>query len=300
MSIINELYNDIKSFNINVKIKNNILIILEKNIVFECCVFKDFCESNIYNHKYYHINKLNRWVSAGYRFYIIFEDEYKYKYDITIARIKNLLNLNTGKKIYARKCVVREISTKESSLFIKKFHIQGNSGARVKLGAFIDEGLFSNKLVSCMTFGKPSRAKGNKFVNDGDWELIRFCSDPYYRCIGTASKLLKHFERNYNWNKIISFADRRWSFDGNLYKVLGFTLESITQPNYYYLKLPNYTHRTHRFAFRRNVLRDRALVETNLSKEVIFSKTEFELAKILGYDRVWDCGNLKYVLKNNN
>jgi hypothetical protein len=114
---------------------------------------------------------------------------------------------------------------------------------------------------------------------------------------GIASKLYKYFERNYKWETVISFADRRWSLEGNLYKQLGFELEKETQPNYYYIKPPD-IHRTHRFAYRRDSLRDRARKETDLSEDKIQTMSELDLARFFGARRVFDCGNYKFI-KNN-
>jgi hypothetical protein len=114
---------------------------------------------------------------------------------------------------------------------------------------------------------------------------------------GIASKLYKYFERNYKWKMVISFADRRWSLEGNLYKQLGFELEKETQPNYYYIKLPD-IHRTHRFAYRRDSLRDRARKETDLSEDKILTMSELDLARFFGARRIFDCGNYKFIKYN--
>jgi len=276
------------------------IVIEDLKLVFEYCVFKDMCENISGMHRTFHIKKQKEYMDNGYILYVIFEDEYENKRDIVMSRLKNLLQRNAGIKIYARQCEVREITTKESSPFINKFHIQGNAGSRVKLGLFKSSGLGYVDLVSVMTFGKLSRAKGNKNITDTDWELSRFCSDSNYRCIGAAGKLMKHFERNYKWTSILTFADRRWSPTGGVYPKIGFGDRVDTQANYYYLKVPEYSSRTHRFAFRRNVLRDRCVLETNLTEEEILSKTEFQLAIDLGYDRIWDCGNYKFMKYNDN
>lgn len=274
-------------------------VVEELKLIFEFCVFKEQCDHISGQHRSFHVKKQKEYMDAGYIFYVIFEDEYKNKRDIVMSRIKNLLHRNVGEKVYARNCEVREITTSESSPFIQKFHIQGNAGSRVKLGMFKNNGIGFVDLISVMTFSKLSRAKGNKNITDTDWELSRFCSDSRYRCIGAAGKLMKYFERNYPWTSILTFADRRWSPTGGVYPKIGFGDRTETQANYYYLKVPEYDNRIHRFAFRRNVLRDRAMVETTLTEEEIMSKTEFQLAIILGYDRIFDCGNYKFMRYNN-
>ena len=55
--------------------------------------------------------------------------------------------------------------------------------------------------------------------NQYSFELLRFCSVINYSVIGAANKLLKYFEKNYNPNYLISYADRRWS-QGKIYEKL--------------------------------------------------------------------------------
>lgn len=275
---------------------DNDFIVEETKTVFEYCEFRKYCETASKKHRSHHVVKQNDFRSKGYKLYIIYEDEYINKREIVISRLRNLLNRYHGITVFARNCTIKEIDTGTCSEFVNKFHIQGNAGSRVKLGMFSPD----NELVSVMTFGKLSRAKGNKNVKEGSFELVRFCSDSKFRCVGAAGKLMAHFLRNYEWQFILTFADKRWSPDGNLYKLIGFKQQAVTEPNYSYLKVPAYDHRTHRFAFRRDVLRERAAKETSMTQEEILSKTEFQLAVALGYDRLFDCGNFKFTIEKTD
>ena len=111
-----------------------------------------------------------------------------------------------------------------------------------------------------------------------------------YNVIGGASKLLHFFIERYNPEKIISYADRRWS-DGNMYKKLGFTEDSITQQNYFYV-FPNGQKRINRFSLRKNILVEKFGCPAN--------ETEKEYCEKMGFYRIYDCGCLKYVWKNQN
>ena len=55
----------------------------------------------------------------GIKLYHIFSDEWIKNKEIVKSKIKNILGLS-GKKIYARKCDVREITTKEKNTFLLK------------------------------------------------------------------------------------------------------------------------------------------------------------------------------------
>jgi hypothetical protein len=134
-----------------------------------------------------------------------------------------------------------------------------------------------------MTFSRPSIAKGARNYKDNTWELSRFCSKINYHVVGIASKLLKYFERNYDWNEIFSYADRRWS-SGDLYGKIGFDFIGKTQVNYWYIAKQK---RIHRFALRKQ-------------RDDLVNKTEWEIRKFQGWNRIWDCGNLKYQKSNTS
>jgi len=297
----NEIINIITDWGLHIEIiEDDDILVEEQKLVIRYCNFKNYCDEIDGKNRRFHSNKRELYMSKGYMFILIFEDEYRLKKDVVISRLKNFLQINKGETIYGRKCLIKEIETKVSSAFCKRYHVQGNSGARVKLGAFKNKGLFSTELISVLTMGIPSRAKGNKIIAENSWELIRFCSDSRYRAVGTASKLLKYFERNYKWDYILTFADKRWSRDGNMYKKLGFELCNETQPNYYYL---NYNqllnkdeipHKIHRFAFRRDALREKAKKESDIKPEIIDTMSEYDLSLSLGYRRIFDCGHFKF------
>ena len=138
-----------------------------------------------------------------------------------------------------------------------------------------------------MTFGKLRMSLGNSDI-DGYWELYRFCSKTNTSVVGGASKLLNYFIKTYNPKKIISYADRRWSA-GNLYEKIGFKKVSDTPPNYWYFGRGNSYKRHHRFGFAKHTLSKKLeIFDPNLS--------EWENMKANGWDRIWDCGSIKYEL----
>ena len=233
--------------------------------------------------RYYHIDKLNKCNEIGINLINIFEDEYNDKKEIVYEKLRHLLGGDVNKdKIYARKCIVREISKKEAKIFLDKNHIQGYVPSTVYLGAF-----FNDILVGVMTFRKES--------TEGKWELSRFATDISKHCVGLGGKIFKYFISNYNPDEVKSFADRRWTIhqDDNLYTRLGFKLDSILKPDYYYVT--SKSKRVHKFNMRKNLLIKR-YPEYNLTNNM----TESEMTSKLGFYKIWDCGKLKYVWRKEN
>ncbi len=236
--------------------------------------------------KNYHNDKTKKCEDKNIKLIHIFEDELKLKSKIVINRVKNILGL-IKYKIYARKCEIKEIDGKLKNKFLNKYHLQGEDKSCTNLGLF-----YKTRLVSVMTFSKLRKALGQKNTKN-HYELSRFCSINNFSIIGGASKLLNYFEKIYLPKFIITYADRRWSM-GNLYYKLGFNLDHISPPNYWYL-INYFTKRVHRFNYRKNILKDKLKIfNPNLS--------EWENMKTNGYDRIWDCGNLvfkkEYIYEN--
>lgn len=235
--------------------------------------------------KNYHLDKTNECLSKHIQLIHIFDVEWIQKTNIVMGRLKNILNINNSiTRIYARKCIIKEISSKEKNRFLNKFHLQGEDKSKYKLGLF-----YNKELISVMTFGKLRVALGNKKTSNDTYELIRFVSSNRHLVVGGASKLLSYFVKNYKPNRVISYADKRWSV-GNLYNKLGFKLISNTPSNYWYVGPNRYDLiPKHRFNFRKNVLENKL---KTFNKDL----TEWQNMQLNGYDRIWDCGSLKYEL----
>lgn len=252
------------------------IFIPRKNIAIEYCGL--YWHSELMGKdRNYHNNKLSMCNDNDIKLITIFEDEWVSKKNIVKSRLTNLLIDREINKIYARKCTIKEISNKEAKEFFCDNHLQGYSISSIRLGLFYDE-----VLVSAMTFSKPSLSKGHKSYNQGVWELSRYCTKTDHLVVGGPSKLLTYFEKNYEWNELFSYADLRWS-TGGLYNKLRFNLVGTTKPNYWYFK--NNKERIHRFALRK-------------TKDEPKDRTEWELRMKQNWNRIWDCGNLKYVKLN--
>ena len=222
-----------------------------------------------------HQNKVLQCKEQGINLIHVFEDEWDSKNELIKNRIKS--KLNKSPKIYARKCTVGNVDNTTYKDFCNLFHIQGYTEAKIKIGLYYDY-----ELVAVMSFGAP-RNKSDKIKYE--YELIRYCSDG--SVIGGASKILKYFEKKYKPKSLMSYADMNWS-NGNLYSVLGFTEESYTKPGYFY-----YNKETNERISRQRCQKHKLVklgYDSNLTETTI-------CCDIIGYLKIYDSGNLKYVKK---
>jgi hypothetical protein len=227
-----------------------------------------YWHSNEFKENNYHLNKTLYFKERGIKIIHIFEDDWNLKKDIIKSQIKNALGL-TETKIFARKCQIKELADVKE--FLNTNHIQGNVNSVVKLGLY-----FNDELVSVMTF---DQFEGRKKMEEGGWNLSRFCNKLNYNVIGGASKLLNYFTKKYNTSRIISYADRIWS-EGNLYYQLGFKLVSESKPDYKYI-IDGV--RKHKSGFRKSKLNTQLTESKEMSNK--------------GINKIYDCGKLKFEIQ---
>lgn len=224
----------------------------------------------------YHRDKMLRVEQAGYRLITIFSDEWMYRADVVRSRLAHVFGRN-DRRVYARALTVRAVSSAQSRAFQEQHHIQGASQARVHLGLYDQD----DQLRALQTFSAGRKALNTQSRPD-HYELVRYVTDGS-AVIGGASRLLRHFVREYNPVQIVSYADLRWS-QGNLYEQLGFVRQPTPSIGYWYV--PDYLIREHRYNHTKAAL-VRAGAPVNL--------TEWQIMQDLDYDRIWDCGHAKFV-----
>lgn len=222
--------------------------------------------------KDYHLNKTLACQEKGIQLIHIFEDEWIDKKEIVKSIIKNKLGI-VDKKIYARKCEIKELKSKDVQVFYENNHIQGFVNSSVNIGLF-----YENEIVSVLSFSK-SRFEKNVI------EITRFANKLNLSVVGGFSKMFKYFIRNNDFEKISTYADRRY-FDGSIYLNNNFAFKGYTKPSYYYID-NNYNSRYNRIRFQKHKLE--SLIENFSSK-----LTEWQNMQENGYDRIWDCGNYKF------
>lgn len=220
--------------------------------------------------KNYHKNKREIAIKNNYKVLFVFDWDDNDK-------IVNILK--EKEKIYARKCILKEISKDKAKNFLNENHLQNNCrGQEIRLGLF-----YNNELVQIITFGK------SRYNKKYQYELLRLCTKKDKIVIGGSNKLFSYFINKYTPESIISYCDIS-KFSGNVYQNLGFTKKQINPPSCHYINL-----------------RTKQRISSSLLNKLGFDKlfkTEYgkntnntDLIKKHRYVQVYDCGQAVYIWK---
>jgi hypothetical protein len=215
----------------------------------------------------YHLDKTNEARSLGLRLIHIFESDYIKS--PTIIHDMILSRLGISDRIYARKCTIEEISTKEASNFLENNHLQGYAAARVKLGLRI-----YGELVMVMTFGS------SRFT-DHEYELIRMATLNDFTVVGGASKLFNYFTKVHKPKSVLTYTHLHHS-TGVVYDKLGFVETHTSSPGYWYFCTKS-NDTLSRYQCQKSKLVNKYPELAHLTEEQIMGEQS-------AY-RVYDCGN---------
>lgn len=215
----------------------------------------------------YHLNKTTACREAGFRLIHIFEDEWKRSPEIIKQRLLSAFGKN--ERVFARKCSVNFVSSKQAREFVSNHHLQGSTGGSHFVGAFCEA-----ELVAVMVFGK------SRFT-DHQFELIRYCS--VGTIVGGPSKMLAFFKNKVDPRSIVSYSMNTWG-DGGMYEQIGFSrIDQPVQVGYWYIKG---NERWHRSSFTKKKL---------VAEGFDSSKTESQIMAERGFLKIYDCGSTKFV-----
>lgn len=246
----------------------------EKKLAIEYCGL--YWHSEFYGEKdsKYHLNKLRLCAEQGYKLITIFESDCT---DKVLSIIRSKLGLTD--KVHARLCRVKAVDSAIAKDFNDQYHMHGHHLASVHLGLF-----YGTELLMVLSMGKP------RFNKDFEWECVRMTVKKGLTVVGGASKLFKHFRVLYNPSSIITYSDLRFG-EGSVYLNCGFSRLKDTPANYWYYK-HNVNKLYSRVAFQKHKLKKFQSYSPEL--------TEWEIMRLENYDRIWDCGNAKYVWKKDD
>lgn len=235
-----------------------------------------FWHSDQFKDKKYHQNKTLACAKKGIRLIHVFDYEWEdiNKREKLEAYFNGILNRNEA--LYARKMKVQDEEPALVNEFFDRNHLQGHTNSPINI-VLKDE---RNEIVAAMSFSHP------RFDTRYQYEITRYCTKSGVNIIGGAEKLFKHFIDEYDPDSILTYVDLT-KFTGGVYRRLGFVPaeDMITMPNYVWVD-------SHLKTLPRYQTQKVKLVGMGLGKE---DETESGIMTRLGYYRVYDCGNLKYI-----
>jgi len=224
-------------------------------------------ELNADKDRYYHLMKTENMLKNKYKLIHIFEDDWRDKQEICKSLILHKLGL-TKRKVYARKCIVKELSKKEEIDFFNKTHINGFAKSRKCLGLY-----FKDELIAAMSVRIPYQKKYKDTI-----EIARFSTALNTAVIGGLSKLLKKisaYAKKEKFLKVLSYADRLFG-EGDGYKTCGFSYEGNTGLSYWYT--------------------DGRVRISRFSVMSVDGKSQKEVARERKLYKVWGCGSNIYMM----
>ena len=193
---------------------------------------------------------------------------------------KIIESLKPKKVIYARNCLIKEVSEKDTNEFLNLYHFQNTCSKQlIRLGLY-----YEDELVEIITFGKP------RYNKNYEYELLRLCSK--YKVVGGCEKLFKYFLDNYKPNSIISYCDNS-KFKGEVYIRLGFKLKTFGKPTKHWYNLRTKKHITD------NLLRQRGFDQL-FGKEYGFygkGSSNEDLMIDHKFIEIYDSGQSVYIYK---
>lgn len=229
------------------------IYIPEYNLAIECNGVYWHSDKFIKDTKY-HLKKTTGCLDNNIALLHFWDYEIIEHFDIVKSMIKAKLGL-IDNKVYARKCIMRDVAYNDAMQFIVDNHIQGMSSSKINKGLY-----YNDELVAIGTFMTP------RFNKKYDYEMVRYCNSINTIVVGGMSKILSAIN-----GSILSYANRRFS-TGNVYNTCGFVQTHTSEPSHTY-----YNSSTRDIFSRfKGINNPDMLNADNLYK-------------------LWDCGNIVYV-----
>lgn len=241
----------------------------ELNLAIEYCGIYWHSEISGSKDKLYHQDKWKACRDNGIQLITIFESD-------DVIKVKALLKKKITKtnKVFARNCNIVQVSSKSARAFHEKHHLHGYVNSSISYGLEMN-----GELLLVLSMGK------SRYNNSIQWECTRISSA--ITVVGGVSKLFARFRKDHDPDSIITFADLRFG-DGTVYKKIGFEDLGVIPPNYWYHHKSDRSKLKSRVAYQKHKL-------INILDIFDPNITEFENMKNNGYDRIWDCGNAKFI-----
>lgn len=162
-----------------------------------------------------HANKQKLAGEANIQLLQFTDHQWITKQDIVKSIISSKLGVTD--RIYARKCLIKEISAKEARHFFNTTHIDGFASARQYCGLF-----YNGELVQCVSIGT------KRFGDRSKLEIIRFSTKLNTTVVGGLSKIISYINK-----PLVTFCSKDIS-NAKGYIKAGFKVVEETGPGYFW------------------------------------------------------------------
>lgn len=232
-----------------------------------------YYHSSDFKSKRYHKDKSIYFNEKGILLIHIWEDDWSNKKDLVKSMINHKLNISN--RIFARKCKLKYVTSRESKDFLDKNHLRGGKYAK-------SIGLFHNsELLSILSY---------KMLNN-TLEIDRFATKKNNVVIGGFSKLLKEIITNIKPLSIITYADIdiNNNYKNSVYYKNGFLFVGVTEPSFFYINsnLCRYS----RNKFQKHKLKK--LFPNSYDDSISADK----IVRYNGYYKIYNSGNFKFKME---
>lgn len=181
--------------------------------------------------------------------------------------------------IYGRECTVTVIDNTAGYKFQDQYHLQGSIPATVTYGLF-----YNDELISIMSFKCTNKQSQT-------WEISRLCTKTETAIIGGTERMYKaflkdHTDSSLKFSTLITYSDAA-KFTGRIYERLGMIEISRTECGYSYVDKNGV-----------RISRQQCKVQKlHRMYPQYANMTESEIVAKLGYKKVENCGNYKFMTK---
>jgi hypothetical protein len=219
----------------------------------------------------YHRDKTKMATESGFRLVHIWEDEILFSLDKVKSYLFNIL-VEPSEVLYGRKVQVLPIEKSIAKAFLDKNHIQSSCNSSFDVGIFDDKYLVgvSSFVKKTKTVYELARHSTTKTVIGGLGKVTKFAMNSVDDC-----------------SEIISFCDLA-KYQGGSYELAGYKMVKTLSPDYCYRVGQQ---RKHKFGFRKSLIKSK--YPDIYSPEL----TEREMTELIGLNRIYDCGKLKFSYK---
>ena len=250
------------------------IYIPSRNIAIECNGL--FWHSEIFGKKdkSYHLNKTNQCENKDIQLIHILENEWEYESDIIKLQLKELFCPSID---IPSSFEIKEISLETSLDFLFQYSLNKGDDSDIRLGLYV-----ADKLAAVLPCN----------INKDKLEILQYINTGKYNFNYIFEQFIAHLIKHTpNLNSVNMTIDRRYGI--LYYKLLDntkFNMVRILPP------VPRYMRRekSHELP---DLIEEEVFTNPEFLDETINTKLDiWEQLKSYGYDRIWDCGNIKYEL----